>query len=109
MRAKARRCPPGSTMEMHCGTPISFAFAIAACRSFIAPSDVSFSDATVSAMVTSVREHFPEKWIPVFRRKCDQLKSLADLLNVIAGDFLIALEDRPQLDLADDILEPVEA
>jgi hypothetical protein len=19
-------------------------------------------------------EHFPEKWIPVFRRKCDQLK-----------------------------------
>ena len=38
-------------MEMHCGTPISLAFAIAACSSFIAPSDESFSEGTVSAMV----------------------------------------------------------
>ena len=24
----------------------------------------------------STLEHFPEKWTPVFRRKCDQLKKL---------------------------------
>jgi hypothetical protein len=51
MRPNASRWPPLSTMEMHCGTPISFAFAIAALRSFIAPSDVSFSEGKVSAMI----------------------------------------------------------
>jgi hypothetical protein len=35
---------------MHCGTFISRAFAIAALRSFIAPSIVSFNDGAVSAM-----------------------------------------------------------
>ena len=33
----------------------------------------------------------------------------SDLLNMIAGDLLIALEDRPQLVLADDVFELVEA
>src|SRR6266852_2133122 len=32
---------------------------------------------SVSAIaVTPCLEHFPEKWVPVFRRKCDQLMSL---------------------------------
>ena len=50
MRAKASKCPPLSTIEMHCGTCMSAAFAIAACKSFIAPSSVSFSAAAVSAI-----------------------------------------------------------
>src|SRR5713101_2271380 len=87
MRPKASRCPPLSTMEMHCGTPISLALANAACSSFIAPSDVSFSEGTVSCMDSP----------------------LSHLLNMVAGDLLIALEDRPQLVLADDVLELVEA
>src|SRR5262245_63138965 len=87
MRANASRCPPGSTMEMHCGTPISLALAIAACSSFIAPSDVSFSEGTVSCMESP----------------------LSHLLNMIARDLLIAFEDRAQFVLPDDVLELVEA
>src|SRR5215468_4092300 len=87
MRAKASRCPPVSTTEMHCPTPISLALAMAACRSFIAPSDESFSEGTVSCM-ESPHSH---------------------LLNVIAGDLLVALEDRLELVGADDVLELVEA
>jgi hypothetical protein len=26
------------------------------------------------------QEHFPEKWPPVFRRKCDQIKNLSPAL-----------------------------
>jgi hypothetical protein len=37
-------------MQMHCGTFMSRAFAIAAESSFMAPSMVSFSDAAVSGM-----------------------------------------------------------
>src|SRR5262249_230965 len=32
-------------------------------------------------------KHFPEKWAPVFRRKCDQPKSLCDLAEQPLRDF----------------------
>jgi hypothetical protein len=56
MRAKANRCPPAFTTEIHYGTPMSAAFAMAARMSFIAPSHVSFSEAVVSVMGTYVIE-----------------------------------------------------
>jgi hypothetical protein len=43
---------------MHCGTFISFAFAIAALRSFCAPSNVSFMDGAVSDMSFSLFSAF---------------------------------------------------
>src|SRR4051812_3704149 len=83
------RCPPESTIQMHCGWLISFALAIAAARSFCAPSNVSFADGAVSAIL-----------LPLWFR---------NLLHVRTHDLLIAFEDRFQLVLADDVVKPVEA
>src|SRR5689334_17576779 len=60
MRAKASSWPLASTTEMHCGTFISVAFAIAALSSLNAPSDVSFSDGVVSGMGTPRYERAPQ-------------------------------------------------
>src|SRR5436190_4657406 len=54
MRANASSCPLASTIEMHWGTFISVAFAIAAFRSLNAPSCVSLSAGVVSGMVAPV-------------------------------------------------------
>ncbi len=37
-----------------------------------------------------------------------RFRRASDLLHMIAGDLLIALEDRPELVLADDLVEPLE-
>jgi hypothetical protein len=36
--------------------------------------------------VALLLEHFPEKWAPVFRRKCDKIKNLAPFSDSIESE-----------------------
>jgi len=49
-------------------------------------------DETVFGWIAARAEHFPEKWAPVFRRKCDQIKDfLRDPRGVSAVEFALLL------------------
>src|SRR3954451_18951004 len=102
MRAKASSCPLASTTEMHCGTFISVAFAIAACSSLNAPSDVSLSDCVVSAMcippASRQTDHMP--------RVCGRRQLNASCAPPLEGAAVDQAEQRcqalrQQLDVAD--------
>src|SRR5216683_1957930 len=39
-------------------------------------------------------EHFPEKWIPVFRRKCDKLRNLERVANSTQSERALGIRPR---------------